>query len=233
MFTKSQRLYDAIYSFKDYKAEAGRLHDLIQAEVPGARTLLDVGCGTGMHLAQLSKYYEVEGLDLDEDMLAIARQRLPQIPLHHADMTDFELDKTFDVVVSLFSSIGYVRSLDNLRRCAGALARHVRPGGLAVVEPWFTPEEWEPGHSALTVVDEEDLKLARMNVAGQSDRDSIIHFHYLVTEADAEVTHFTEEHILGLFTTDEYLDAMRRAGFQVTHDPEGLMGRGLYVAVKP
>ncbi|MBA2535877.1 MAG: hypothetical protein H0V20_00395 [Actinobacteria bacterium] len=42
MFTRSAELYDAVYGFKDYVAEAGNLHALIQARAPGAATLLDV-----------------------------------------------------------------------------------------------------------------------------------------------------------------------------------------------
>ena len=76
--------------------------------------LLDVACGTGLHLSYLKQHFQVEGLDLDERLLAIARQRNPGIPLHHADMTAFNLGRTFDVVICLFSDIGYVKTLANL-----------------------------------------------------------------------------------------------------------------------
>ncbi|MBA2616521.1 MAG: class I SAM-dependent methyltransferase, partial [Actinobacteria bacterium] len=51
MYSRSARVYDALYStFKDFVAEAERVHELIQSRKPGARTLLDVACGTGAHL---------------------------------------------------------------------------------------------------------------------------------------------------------------------------------------
>jgi dTDP-3-amino-3,4,6-trideoxy-alpha-D-glucopyranose N,N-dimethyltransferase len=46
VYRQAARLYDAIYSFKDYPAESARLHELIQERRPGARTLLNVACGT-------------------------------------------------------------------------------------------------------------------------------------------------------------------------------------------
>jgi ubiquinone/menaquinone biosynthesis C-methylase UbiE len=65
VFSRTAHLYDAIYAFKDYAAEAARLHELIEERVPGPRTLLDIACGTGKHLAELRAWYEVEGVDLD------------------------------------------------------------------------------------------------------------------------------------------------------------------------
>jgi SAM-dependent methyltransferase len=92
--------------------------------------LLDVACGTGRHLEYLRERYDVEGLDISLELLAIARQRLPGIRLHHGDMTAFDLGKTFDLVTCLFSAIGYVKTLENLRRAVGCMARHLKAGGL-------------------------------------------------------------------------------------------------------
>jgi hypothetical protein len=46
------------------------------------------------------------------------------------------------------------------------------------------------------------------------------------------VQHFVERHELALFTVQEQLDAFRAAGLAVDHDPAGLIGRGLYTAVR-
>ena len=122
MFTDSAAIYDAVYSFKDYAAESERLRTLIEENAPGATTLLDVACGTGKHLEQLRATYEVTGLDLDPDLLEIARVRLGDVELHVADMTDFALGRRFDVVTCLFSSIGYVGTVSRLERAIEAMA---------------------------------------------------------------------------------------------------------------
>ena len=110
MFTRSEQFYDAVYSWKDYDAESERLHALIEERVPGAKTLLDVACGTGTHLARLAQWYSVEGVDLDPEMLELARQKVPAAPLEVGDMVALELGRRFDVVACLFSSIGYAGS---------------------------------------------------------------------------------------------------------------------------
>ena len=230
MFTKSARFYDAIYAFKDYEGEAARLQELIQAHVPGAATLLDVACGTGHHLQYLQPHYTVEGLDLDAELLAIARDRCPGVPFQEGDMVDFDLGRTFDAVLCLFSAIGYVQTVDRLRQAVQAMARHLRPGGMLIVEPWLTPEVFDPGRLSAQLVDEPDLKIARMNTSWVEGTRCIIEFHYLAGTAEG-FSYFTERHETGLFTHEEYLDAFRAAGLTVLYDPEGLMGRGLYTGL--
>jgi SAM-dependent methyltransferase len=229
MFTKSARFYDAIYAFKDYAAEAAKIDALIQERKPDARTLLDVACGTGLHLQHLRTRYEAEGLDLDRELLAIAAERLPDVPFQQGDMLDFDLGRRFDVVTCLFSSIGYAETVENLDEAVSSMGNHVESGGVLIVEPWFPPDAWQDGFLDAIFVDEPALKLARMSISGREGRLSRIDLHYLVATASG-VEHFEETHELGLFTHEEYLDAFRSAGLEVEHDAEGLMGRGLYVA---
>ena len=230
MFSRSARIYDAVYaSIRDYPREAAELDRLIQARRPGARTLLDVGCGTGAHLEQMTGY-EVEGLDLDPEILAVARERLPQVAFHQADMADFDLGKRFDAVVCMFSSIGYVQTKQRLRSALASMARHLEQGGVLVVEPWLTPEVWMDRHIGAVFVDDPELKIARMNVPEREGNLSVIEFQYLVGTPDG-IERFSERHELGLFTVEQHLDAFRAAGLDAEYEPEGPMGRGLYTAV--
>jgi len=228
VFSRSARLYDAVYaSIRDYPREAAELDRLIQERRPGARTLLDIACGTGAHLEHLTGY-EVEGLDLDPEMLGVARERLPNVPLHEGDMADFDLGKRFDAVVCMFSSIGYVRTAERLRSAVASMARHLEPGGVLVVEPWLSPEVWVDRHVGAVFVDQPELKIARMNVGEREGNLSIFEFEYLVGTPNG-LERFNERHELGLFTVEQYLEAFRAAGLEVDHDPEGPMGRGLYI----
>ena len=167
MFSNSARIYDAVYSFKDYGAEAERVHELIQERSPGASSLLDVACGTGKHLEQFRRWYpDVAGVDLDEGLIEIARGRLDDVPLQLADMTSFDLGRKFDAVTCLFSSIGYVGNVERLASAIGAMAAQLTEDGVLVVEPWLTPDLWQVGRPHLLSVDEPDLKIARMAISG-------------------------------------------------------------------
>jgi hypothetical protein len=108
------------------------------------------------------------------------------------------------------------------------MARHGAPGGLVIVEPWFLPDEWTPGRVHAIFVDEEDLKVTRMSVSEPLTDPLTMRFHYLLATT-AGVEHFTEDHVVGMFTHEAYVAAFEAAGLEVEHDPEGLMGRGLYL----
>jgi SAM-dependent methyltransferase len=233
MFTETARYYDRFYSSKDYAAEVGRLLPLVEGRIQSAgNRLLDVACGSGRHLEYLRAGFDVEGLDISSELLELARERNPGVRLHQADMTAFDLGIEFDVVTCLFSSIGYVRTLERLQKAARCMARHVKRGGLLVVEPWFTPDSWSTGVVHLLTVEEPELKLVRMNVSCVDGRLSYFDFHYLIGTPQG-VEHTVERHELGLFEREEMEGALADAGLKVAYDEEGISGRGLYICAKP
>ncbi len=211
MYDRSAEFYDAIYSFKNYEKETARLHELIQQHKrsPG-NELLDVACGTGGHIAYLKRNYSVEGLDINPLMLRLARKKHPDVVFYRRDMTNFWLRKEFDVVTCLFSAIGHVKTRRRLDLAVRAMAQHVKPGGVLVVESWPTPKQWQNGRLGANFVDEANLKIARFGISKARGRLSVQDLHHLVA-TPIRIQHFVERLEMGLFTHDEYLDTFRQA----------------------
>lgn len=233
MFSKSADLYDLVYSWKDYPAEVARIRAVVERRVPNAKTLLDVACGTGRHLELLREWYEIAGVDLDPGLLAIAEQRLGDVPLLAGDMRNFDLGRTFDVVTCLFGSIAYMPTSDDLQRAIANMAGQVAPGGLLIVEPWLTPDRFDPLHiSPVMSAEAEGVTVVRMNGHRREGSRAILEMHYLVARPGT-VEHLTEEHAISLFSVEQMRASVEAAGLQAEHDPEGLMGRGLWVAQRP
>jgi len=233
MFEFSAEIYDIIYRDKDYSSEALHIHELIQTHKRSSgNTLLDVACGTGGHIEYLKEDYQVEGLDLDANLLQLAKQKHPAVDFHQGDMSNFDLGNSFDVVTCLFSAIGYVKTVEKLGDAIGCMIRHLNPGGVMIVEPWIMKEAFQPNFLHAVSIDEPELKITRMNSSKLQGNVSVLEFHYLVG-TPMGVDHKVEVHEIGLFTHEEYVDAFRGAGVELFHDSEGLIGRGLFIALKP
>ncbi|HVA80677.1 MAG TPA: class I SAM-dependent methyltransferase [Candidatus Binataceae bacterium] len=228
-FLDSAELYDAIYHYKNYARECAHLRGLIEAAVPQARGVLDVACGTGAHAQFLKDHFAVDGIDLNEDYLRAARRKNPAGNYSRADMTGFDLGRTYDAVTCLFSAIGYVATALRLNCAIAAMARHVRPGGVLIVEPWLTPEAWKPGAQFINTGQLSDGLVCRMSYSGREGNISTSQLHYLRGSVRG-IEHFSERMELALFTREEMTRAFEDAAMEVSYDAEGLMGRGLYLA---
>jgi dTDP-3-amino-3,4,6-trideoxy-alpha-D-glucopyranose N,N-dimethyltransferase len=226
--------YDLIYAAegKDYAAEADELHRVVLARAPEARTLLDVACGTGGHLVHLRRWFEVAGVDLDPAMLAEARAKLPGVDLIEADMRSFDLGRRFDAVVCLFSAVGYLRTAAELDAAVAAMARHLEPGGVLVVDGWVRPDLWRgPVGTDVVVAPGESVTVVRAVLARRTGAQTHLEMQHLVVTEDS-VEHFVDEHDLTLFEDSEYRGAFARARLAVETMPSPMPGRDRYVGTR-
>ncbi len=231
-YEKTAEFYDLIYSNKPYAREAEKIALLIAAERGReGGTLLDVACGTGAHLRYLRDWFEVEGIDLSADMLAVAHQRLPELTLRQGDMRTFDLGKQFDAITCLFSAIGYMPTNADVRAAIGNMAHHLRPGGVLLVEPWLTPDMAIDGHRSALFVESAPMSIARMGISRIEGRAIVMPLHHMVID-ESGVHTFVAEHVLYLYTMDDMLQAFHSADLETRFDTDGLMGRGLYIAIK-
>ena len=163
MFSESIEIYDAIYcAMKDYAAEARSIAALIRQHHSKTQTVLDVACGTGEHARHLAAEHglTVDGIDLEAGFVELAQRKNPAGRFVRADMTGFELGRRYDAVLCMFSSIGYVRTLENVTKTLCQFRAHLEPRGVIVVEPWATTgfgtarharvPKWHPATSGIT-----------------------------------------------------------------------------------
>jgi SAM-dependent methyltransferase len=223
-FSQTAEVYDLLYEAagKDYGAEAEVLHRLVQSLRPGAATLLDVACGTGAHLAHLRRWYDVVGADIEPSMLAVARQRCPGVELVESDMRALALGRRFDAVTCLFSSVAYGDELD---AALAALAAHLAPGGVLVLDGWIRPADWRdpsPPHALTARSPDGSLAACRVGRSARDGRHTNLELHYLIGRTGQDTVHVVEHHELTLFTDEEYRRAFTAAGLAVEGRPEPL-----------
>lgn len=233
LFGNLAKYYDCLYSFKNYATEANNILALIHEAQPQAKTLLDVACGTAKHLHYFKDCFYCVGMDCSESMLALARTNEPTLEFFQGSMVDMCYPKTFDVITCLFSSIGYVATDEALRQTWQTFYNHLNTGGVVVVEPWFSANNYRVGLPFSTHYEDNDLKITRMNVSKRRNDMAILDFHYLVAEKDKAVQYYNDSHEMRLVEPEHMLSFMQAVGFEASfHQEAPFEERGMFVGIR-
>lgn len=122
-------VYASCFSYSRWRLDA--FLQLYLPERGDGRRLLDVGCGTGHHMASLrERGFEVAGVDGSEEMIAHARANNPGAHIKVADVDSLPFpDSSFDFVLC----IEVLRYLPDFTRCVNEIARVLKPGGVCLV----------------------------------------------------------------------------------------------------
>jgi hypothetical protein len=165
--------------------------------------------------------------------LAIARRRCPDLVFHEADMTSFDLGREYDAVTCLFSAIGHVITEERLRAAVQAMAAHVRPGGVVVIEPFIDPSDYRPGHLGVEEGESAGARVLRVSYSERAGNVLKLTMHHYTSAGSRVSVSQPLQFEIAMFTANQMRSAMESAGLEVFHDPEGLMGRGLYIGRAP
>jgi SAM-dependent methyltransferase len=241
MLTSVQDAYEALYTGKSYQHEIGMVDVVLDRKLgvagPGKkkppRRVLEIGCGPGHRLSVLHQWqgkYQPEGLDRDMSILNLARRRVGTMPLHCADMREFNLDTRYDAILALFGVIGYMPNITEMIVALRKMREHLVPHGVLLLEPWLTPETATNHYLRADSAERPGMEVHRMNFTRIVDDKSILSVHYLIGD-EFGIRHVQEIRQLTLFTDDDYRHGLREAGFgDIMLEAYGPQGRGLYVA---
>jgi SAM-dependent methyltransferase len=156
------RHYDLVYAAKPYADEARFVDSLLRdAGVPCGR-LLDLACGTGRHVHELSALgWDVTGVDYSEELLERARANAPEARFVLQDMRELDLPgETFDAITCLFDSIGYPLDDAGVVATLNAASLHLARHGALVSE--FL-------HAPAVLAEAAPLRLRRFEISDYGD----------------------------------------------------------------
>lgn len=226
--------YDLLHHNKNYSAEANFILDLIKKyKISSGIELLDVACGTGKHLEYWKQLYHCLGVDISEEMLVLAKKRHPDINFQIANMINMDLNQTFDIITCLFNSIGYVKTIENLRKTFHSFNKHLKPGGIIIIEPWLTKEEYQVGYPRMYTYDSDNLKIAELSIREIKDNISIFNLHYLIAQKDKNVQRFEDHHELAMFEPEDFFKVISELGLEGHYIKDAVVSDfGYYIAIK-
>jgi len=124
------KYYDLFYENKSYAKEVSFLTSLIG----NRKTVLDVGCGTGRHIELLVKHgYLASGLDLNEEMLEIAKTRTNG-EIFASNLLDFKLYKKYDAIISMFAVFNHLQNYEELEQGILNCYNHLNSNGILIID---------------------------------------------------------------------------------------------------
>lgn len=196
-------------------------------------TLLHLACGAGCFDYTFKKHFKVTGVDLSIAMLSEAKKINPEIEYLEGDMRSVKLGRLFDTVV-IPDSIGYMTTKDDLRKTISAATAHLRPGGILLIVAHLKEEFQENNFAYAASENDIDINVFENNYIlkprGDIYEATIV---YLVRRA-GELKIYNDRHLLGLFTTDLWMELLSEQGLEVKrfslnelYDPY-ILGEGEY-----
>ncbi|KZS71562.1 hypothetical protein A4G29_02740 [Mycobacterium kansasii] len=131
-YSEIAKFYDAISIHRPVKA--GFLQSLIERYAPTAKTIAEFASGTGMILEGLSWKYEISGVDLSPEMIAVAKQKLPDVDMRVGDIAKLDFGKTFDAILCVYDSINHLPDWESWCATFANARKHLNQGGLFIFD---------------------------------------------------------------------------------------------------
>jgi SAM-dependent methyltransferase len=252
VFGNYSRYYNLLYQDKDYQGEIEFVHDLIGRHAPGAQTILDLGCGTGRHDVLLAeKGYAMTGVDMSEEMIAVARQAADRIgsekpgppTFYQGDIRSFRLDQKFDVVISLFHVMSYQTTNDDFIAAMQTARDHLKPGGIFIFDFWYGPAVLTDRPVVrVKKLEDDQIQVMRMAEPVMHANKNLVDVNYTVWIKDKksrQTEKIRETHKMRYWFLPEIANMLPEADFEVLEKGEWMSRKepgfdtwGVYVAAK-
>ena len=205
-------VYDALMYDMPYEKWAEYIFDNLKE----AQTILELGCGTGALTKLLAKKYDVFALDISEEMLDIARQKLLkqgiQAKLIQVDMKNISLHKKVDAVVCVCDGINYLKTSECVKQAFLSVFNNLNDGGKFI----FDISSKNKLSSYDNVLYSEDSDEATYIWRNKVENDLLtMDITFFVPEDDETYTRFDETHVQRMHTEEEIISWLKETGFQV------------------
>jgi len=242
VFGTYSRYYNLLYKDKDYSGEATYVKTLIDKYLPGATSILDLGCGTGRHDFILTEMgFEITGVDMSQEMLTVANAHLssltsqqgiahPSPPTFiHGDIRSVRLESTFDVVISLFHVMSYQTTNDDLTAAFATARAHLKPGGVFIFDCWYGPAVLTDRPVVrVKRLEDSEFALTRVVEPVMYPNENIVELDYQIMSREkksGEVEEVKERHRMRYLFGPEVEYLARNSGMAIVESLEWLTGR--------
>lgn len=233
-FGKYSAYYNLFYQNKDYVIETLYINRLIQKYKSDARTVLDLGCGTGRHCHLLAGHgFQVSGIDRSREMLELAMQNGENKNpfFFQGDIRNFRINRTYDVIISLFHVMSYQISNDDVQAVFTSVREHLNDDGIFIFDCWYGPAVLsDPPAIRIKRVENDKNKIIRIAEPEFHVNRNMVNVNYnvnVIDKATSAIEEINETHAMRYFFLPEIDIFVRTAGMRVLESFEYLSGKSL------
>ena len=138
-FKKYSVYYNLLYANKNYKLESDYIRDCLSRLGCRNGEILEFGSGTGIHGRIISETnYNVYGIELSPEMVAES-YNTENFSCQVGDITNFNLNRKFDAIISLFHVVSYITNNESLNSLFENARKHLKKGGIFLFDVWYSP----------------------------------------------------------------------------------------------
>jgi SAM-dependent methyltransferase len=217
--------YDGFYEDKCYEHEAQYILEKVLKHRHPIKSWLDVGCGTGKHLACLSATgLDVVGVDSSKQMIDRARRAFPGLPFIIGDAKSFNFKGAFNASSLLFHVVNYLGDDAHVVSSLNNIARHLDDSGILIFDFWHTPAIVDdPPHETIRSVQVNGRTLYRIARPTEDRAQSRVNvdYEFRFDSKAGKVIH-AERHCLRHYHCWELAELLQSAGFALL-EAEGWM----------
>lgn len=221
--TTYSQAYDLLNTGKPYNLEVSFLNNLYQRfsnKKSPPNSVLDLGCGSGMHLAEFPNSTRKYGIDQSEGMLAKAREREMENFLGTlGDVCSTRILKEIDLVYSLFHVLSYQTSDLGLVNFFISIRDHLTTEGIGVVDFWHrAPWDVDPPITRVTKKSDSKTEVIRISTPNFDMMTGVVEIEmdlFFRDKSHLEFSHLVEQHKMRAYTILELSQAALIAGLKV------------------
>ncbi len=217
-YTFFAQYYDEIMSTVPYAEWVDYLETLLKKIDYHPKTVLDLGCGTGNVAFLLAKRgYEVHGIDGSLDMVEVAMEKASaengEISFNQDDFRKFRIKEPVDLVISLFDSLNYLLTEDDLNKAFQQVYDALTPHGYFIFDLNTIKRlnSIEEGNSAVEGEDYYCFWKDRVEPEGPYWKIELIFF---VEQADGSLFREDEIHIERAYPISTVKELLQKSGFE-------------------